>query len=252
MLVASGATQPAVPVYQLNEELVFPDPSLAEDEGLLAVGGDLSPERLVLAYQHGIFPWYSEGRPILWWCPRPRLVLLPDELRVNRSLRKSMRRVPYTLTLDTAFEQVIDACAEAPRADQGGTWITADMRAAYIELHRLGIAHSVEAWRDGELVGGLYGLALGTAFFGESMFARAPDASKIAFATLVHQLQRWSFRLVDCQVVTDHLVRFGAREFALDDFLGRLAVATDERHRRGPWRFEAQTQDAARRGLTVE
>ena len=229
-----------MPVFQLTEDLVFPDPSQAEDEGLLAVGGDLSPERLVLAYQHGIFPWYSEGRPILWWCPQPRLVLMPEELRINRSLRKSMRRAPYRLTLDTAFAEVVDACAKTPRPDQGGTWITRDMRAAYIELHRLGIAHSVEAWQGDTLVGGLYGLALGTAFFGESMFARASDASKIAFATLVTQLRAWSFRLVDCQVVTDHLVRFGAREFGLDDFLGQLQVATHERHRRGPWSFDPE------------
>ena len=236
-----GRNSTAVPVYRLTDELVFPDPALAEDEGLLAVGGDLSPERLVLAYQNGIFPWYSEGRPILWWCPRPRLLLLPEELRVNRSLRKVMRRGPYRVTLDTAFERVIDACAGTKRPDQGGTWITAYMRAAYLELHRLGIAHSVEAWQGDTLVGGLYGLALGAAFFGESMFARAPDASKIAFATLVQQLHRWGFRLIDCQVVTEHLVRFGAREFELDDFLARLEVATAERHRRGPWRFEPET-----------
>lgn len=229
-----------MPVYQLPKDLVFPDPALADEEGLLAVGGDLSPERLVLAYQHGIFPWYSEGRPILWWCPRPRLVLLPEELRINRSLRKTMRRAPYRITIDTAFASVLEACAKTPRPDQGGTWITDDMRDAYIELHRLGIAHSVEAWQGDTLVGGLYGLALGTAFFGESMFALAPDASKIAFATLVQQLAAWSFRLVDCQVVTEHLVRFGAREFELEDFLGRLDVATDERHRKGPWRFEPE------------
>lgn len=229
-----------MPVYQLPKDLVFPDPALADDEGLLAVGGDLSPERLVLAYQHGIFPWYSEGRPILWWCPRPRLVLLPEELRINRSLRKVMRRAPYRITVDTAFDAVLSACAQTPRPDQGGTWITNDMRAAYAELHRLGIAHSVEAWQGDTLVGGLYGLALGTAFFGESMFARAPDASKIAFATLVQQLAAWSFRLVDCQVVTDHLVRFGAREFELGDFLGQLHVATNERHRKGPWSFEPE------------
>ncbi len=227
-----------MPVYQLPKDLVFPDPALADDEGLLAVGGDLSAERLVLAYQNGIFPWYSEGRPILWWCPRPRLVLLPEELRINRSLRKAMRRAPYRITVDTAFDAVLSACAQTPRPDQGGTWITDDMRAAYNELHRLGIAHSVEAWRGDTLVGGLYGLALGTAFFGESMFALAPDASKIAFATLVRQLRAWSFRLVDCQVVTEHLVRFGAREFELGDFLGQLEVATGERHRKGPWRFD--------------
>ncbi len=229
-----------MPVFQLTEELVFPDPALAESEGLLAVGGDLSPERLVLAYQNGIFPWYSQGRPILWWCPSPRLVLLPGELRIGRTLRKRMRKAPYRITLDTAFEAVVDACAGTSRPGQPGTWITDDMRAAYAQLHRLGIAHSVEAWQGDTLVGGLYGLALGTAFFGESMFARAADASKIAFATLVQQLEAWSFRLVDCQVVTEHLVRFGAREFELGDFLGRLDVATGERHRKGPWRFEPQ------------
>ncbi len=233
-----------MPVYQLTEELVFPDPALAEPEGLLAVGGDLSPERLVLAYQQGIFPWYSEGRPILWWCPRPRLLLLPEELRVGRTLRKRMKKAPYRITLDTAFEAVVDACAGTPRPDQGGTWITDDMRAAYAQLHRLGIAHSVEAWDGERLVGGLYGLALGTAFFGESMFARADDASKIAFVTLVHQLRAWSFRLIDCQVVTEHLVRFGAREFELEDFLLRLDVATNERHRKGPWSFEAAVLEA--------
>ncbi|MEM6290188.1 MAG: leucyl/phenylalanyl-tRNA--protein transferase [Myxococcota bacterium] len=228
-----------MPVYQLSEELSFPDPVLAEDDGLLAVGGDLRPQRLILAYQNGIFPWYSEGRPILWWCPRPRLLLLPEELHIGRTLRKTMRKAPYRITLDTAFGQVVEACAKTPRPDQGGTWITEDMKAAYVELHRLGVAHSVEAWDGDRLVGGLYGLALGTAFFGESMFARADDASKIAFATLVQQLRAWSFRLIDCQVVTDHLVRFGAREFALHDFLGRLDQATDERHRPGPWRFDA-------------
>lgn len=237
-----------MPVYQLPKDLVFPDPALADDEGLLAVGGDLSPERLVLAYQNGIFPWYSEGRPILWWCPRPRLVLLPEELRVNRSLRKVMRRAPYRITLDTAFEAVLEACAQTPRPEQGGTWITTDMRSAYVELHRLGIAHSVEAWQGDTLVGGLYGLALGTAFFGESMFARAPDASKVAFATLVQQLRAWSFQLVDCQVVTEHLVRFGAREFELGDFLGQLHVATQERHRKGPWRFDPEVLEAAAAG----
>lgn len=227
-----------MPVYQLSEELCFPHPSLADEGGLLAVGGDLSPERLVLAYSNGIFPWYSEGRPILWWCPAPRLVLFPEDLHVGRSLRKTMRKQPYRITMDRAFERVIDHCAATPRPGQSGTWITAEMRAAYIEMHRLGLAHSVEAWEDETLVGGVYGLALGTAFFGESMFALRPDASKIAFVTLVEQLRRWSFRIIDCQVVTEHLLRFGAHEIELDEFLERIAEATDEPTRRGRWRFD--------------
>lgn len=227
-----------MPVYALTDELRFPHPSQAADGGLLAVGGDLRPERLILAYSHGIFPWYSEGRPILWWCPSPRLVLEPSKLHVPRSLRKTMRREPYRITLDQAFEDVIDACARMPRPDQDGTWITRDLRAAFVRLHHLGIAHSVEAWEGDALVGGLYGLSLGTAFFGESMFARRRDASKVAFVTLVRQLERWGFDLVDCQVVTDHLVRFGAVELELDDFLERLARAVDRPTRRGPWAFD--------------
>ncbi len=233
-----GRKRSSVPVFQLTDDLVFPDPALAAEGGLLAVGGDLRPERLVLAYRNGIFPWYSEGRPILWWSPSPRLLLLPEELHVGRSLRKTMRRAPYRISLDEAFERVIEACASTPRSDQDGTWITDDMRAAYVELHARGVAHSVEAWDGDRLVGGLYGLAIGTAFFGESMFAHAADASKIAFVTLVQQLRAWSFRLVDCQVVTDHLLRFGAREFELDAFLDRLDVAVDETSRPGPWALD--------------
>lgn len=233
-----------MPVFQLTEELEFPDPTLAEDSGLLAVGGDLRPERIILAYQNGIFPWYSEGRPILWWCPAPRLILEPQALHVGRSLRKTMRKVPYRITADTAFDQVIEACAQTPRPDMGGTWITDDMKEAYQRLAALGIAHSIEAWAGDELVGGLYGLSIGTAFFGESMFAQRPDASKIAFVTLVAQLRAWNFDFVDCQVVTDHLVRFGAVEIELDDFLQRLDHATDQPTRRGPWTFDEPEGDA--------
>jgi leucyl/phenylalanyl-tRNA--protein transferase len=227
-----------VPVYSLTDELRFPHPSMASPSGLLAVGGDLRPERLVLAYSHGIFPWYSEGRPILWWCPSPRFVLFPGELEVNRSLRKAVRRAPYRLTVDQSFADVIDACATTPRPGQDGTWITQDMREAYIELHRLGIAHSIEAWIGRLLVGGVYGLSLGHTFFGESMFAWQPDASKIAFVTLVRQLVRWSFDMVDCQVPTEHLARFGAREVPLEEFLARLEVSVREPTRRGPWQFD--------------
>lgn len=230
-----------VPVFALDESLVFPDPSLATPQGLLAVGGDLSPERLELAYREGIFPWYSEGRPILWWSPSPRLVLFPSELVVQRSLKKAIRRAPYRITMDQAFDRVIDACAHAPRPGQDGTWITEAMRAAYVRLHERGIAHSVEAWEGESLVGGLYGVSLGAAFFGESMFAHRPDASKIAFATFVRQLQAWGMQIVDCQVVTDHLLRFGAREIDREAFLQHLRVALLTPDRRGPWRFSPST-----------
>jgi leucyl/phenylalanyl-tRNA---protein transferase len=228
-----------MPVFRLTDALAFPDPELAEDGGLLAVGGDLRPERVVLAYRNGIFPWYSEGRPILWWCPSPRFVLLPDELHVGRSLRRAIKREPYRITLDTAFAAVIDRCGHAPRVGQRGTWITNDVRDAFVELHRRGLAHSVEAWEGERLVGGLYGLAMGTVFFGESMFADAPDASKIAFVRLVEQLRTWGFDLIDCQVHPEHLERFGARYVELDEFMRRLHEGVGHPSRLGPWSFDA-------------
>jgi leucyl/phenylalanyl-tRNA--protein transferase len=230
-----------MPVYALSEELAFPHPSLAEPNGLLAVGGDLSPERLILAYQNGIFPWYSGDNPILWWCPSPRPVLFPEELRIGRSLRKTIRREPYRITMDQVFADVVEECATVPRPGQDGTWITAEMQAAYVQLHELGLAHSVEAWEDDRLVGGLYGVSLGGAFFGESMFARCPDASKLAFVRLVLQLATWGFRLIDCQVETEHLHRFGARDLSLDDFLKRLGLALELQTRRGQWCFDRST-----------
>jgi len=214
-----------MPIFRLTEELVFPPPEMAEPEGLLAVGGDLSEERLVLAYSLGIFPWYSEGSPILWWSPDPRLVLFPDELKVSRSLRQTIKKNIYTATMDTAFEDVIKKCAEVHRADDGGTWITPEMAEAYMELHRRGHAHSVEAWHDGELKGGLYGVALGGAFFGESMFATAPDASKVALAALVKKLSEWGFDIIDCQVTTEFFKGLGARAIPREDFLKRLGRA---------------------------
>ena len=229
-----------MPVYALSEELVFPHPSLATEEGMLAVGGDLSPERVLLAYANGIFPWYSEGRPLMWWCPRPRLVLSPSELRVGRTLRKVLKRRPYRITLDTAFTDVMRACATVPRPDQDGTWITEALAATFTELHEQGVAHSVEAWDGDELVGGLYGLSLGRAFFGESMFAKRPNASKVAFVHLVRQLHAWDFDLVDCQVVTDHMVSFGARTIELDAFLERLERIVGVPTRKGPWVFDAE------------
>jgi leucyl/phenylalanyl-tRNA--protein transferase len=214
-----------MPVFALSDRLSFPPPHLAIKEGLLAVGGDLSVERLLLAYRSGIFPWYSEGEPILWWSPDPRLVLYPDELRISRSLRKVIKKKLFHITFDRAFESVIHGCAVAKRSYGEGTWITDEMKAAYIQLHRQGYAHSVEAWRKNELVGGLYGVAMGRAFFGESMFSRVSNASKVAFVSLVEILREKHFTLIDCQVRTDHLVRFGAREISRKAFLEQLGKA---------------------------
>ena len=211
--------------------------ALSDPAGLLAAGGDLSPARLIAAYRQGIFPWYNAGDPILWWSPDPRMVLLPDELRVPRSLAKLMRRQPYEIRVDSAFRAVMTACAQ-PRAGQAGTWINADIIDAYTQLHALGVAHSVEAWQDGVLVGGLYGIALGRAFYGESMFARTPDASKIAFVHLVRQLQRWQFGMIDCQMNTAHLARFGAREIPRADFIARLESLVNLAAVPTPWRLD--------------
>ena len=195
-----------------RDTLTFPPlaKAMREPNGLLAAGGDLSADRLIQAYRHGCFPWFSEGQPILWWSPDPRTVLFPDELHVSRSLGKLLRQQRYQVSFDRDFAGVIEACA-APRKDADGTWITDDMQKAYIELHARGHAHSVEVWDDGELVGGLYGLAMGQLFFGESMFSRADNASKYGFVTLVRQLQAWGFVLIDCQMPTDHLQSLGAR-----------------------------------------
>ncbi|MDP3008283.1 MAG: leucyl/phenylalanyl-tRNA--protein transferase [Methylococcales bacterium] len=196
-----------------NPTQTFPPLYLAlrEPDGLLAVGGCLSTERLLNAYQRGIFPWYNPDEPILWWSPDPRLVLFPDKLIVSRSLAKTVRKNIFTVTFDNAFEQVITACAE-PRKDSEGTWITSDINQAYINLHHQGYAHSVEVWSDNELVGGLYGVALGQVFFGESMFHTKTDASKVAFVSLVGQLKNWGYQLIDCQVHTRHLASLGAEE----------------------------------------
>lgn len=208
-------------IYRLTEEVAFPHPELAEPEGLLAVGGDLSPQRLLLAYSLGIFPWYNEGEPLLWWSPDPRCVLFPDELKVSRSLAKLLRRQAFRVTSNRAFAAVIDACA-ALRQNCEGTWITAEMREAYCRLHASGYAHSVEAWREGELVGGLYGICLGRCFFGESMFFKETNASKVAFVTLVRQLRDQGFVLVDCQLPSDHLASLGARLLPRNAFLQHL------------------------------
>jgi leucyl/phenylalanyl-tRNA---protein transferase len=225
-----------MPVYRLDERLVFPPPGRGPRRGPIAVGGDLRPERLLLAYSMGIFPW--QGEPLHWHSPDPRMVLLADQLKVSRSLRRTVRRGIFRLSLDTAFAEVMVACATVPRPGQDGTWITPGMVESYTELHRRGVAHSVEAWEGDQLVGGIYGLSLGAAFFGESMFALRADASKVAFVALVEQLRRWSIPLVDCQVYTAHLASLGAREWARSDFLAALRVALDRPTRLGPWRFD--------------
>lgn len=196
--------------------------AMTEPDGLLAVGGDLSPERILNAYRHGIFPWFSPGQPILWWSPNPRAVLFPEKLKVSRSLRRTINHHTYRVTFDTAFEQVIRACAETPRRGQDGTWISEEMQHAYIELHRMGYAHSAESWLGDELVGGLYGMRLGRIFFGESMFSRRTDASKVPFVLLVRKLQAEGVVLIDCQVTTEHLVSLGAEEIARRQFVELL------------------------------
>lgn len=212
-----------------RDSLTFPplNKALHEPNGLLAAGGDLRPERLLQAYRHGCFPWFQDGQPILWWSPDPRTVLFPQEIHLSRSLSKCLRQQRYSVTFDQSFAQVIQACA-APRAYADGTWITTPMQHAYLELHRQGVAHSVEVWRDAELVGGLYGLAIGQLFFGESMFSRADNASKVGFATLVSHLQQWGFVLIDCQMPTEHLHSFGARAISRQDFAGYLQAHLDQ------------------------
>ena len=212
-----------------RDSLTFPplEKALHDPNGLLAAGGDLSPERLVQAYRHGCFPWYQDGQPILWWSPDPRTVLLPDQLHVSRSLAKLMRQGRYQVSFDTDFPAVIAACA-APRDYADGTWITDTMRAAYCELHRRGIAHSVEVRQDGELVGGLYGLAMGQLFFGESMFSRADNASKVGFVTLVNHLRQAGFVLIDCQMPTNHLHSLGAHAISRAEFADYLTRHLDQ------------------------
>jgi leucyl/phenylalanyl-tRNA---protein transferase len=197
------------------------DRALRDPNGLLAAGGDLSPQRLLEAYAHGIFPWFSDEDPLLWWSPDPRMVLFVDELHVSRSLRKVVKSGRFAVTFDRAFAEVMAGCA-GPRADDAGTWITREMHEAYTLLHRLGFAHSVETWRGDRLVGGLYGVAIGRMFYGESMFARESNASKVAFVTLVRHLARWGFEMIDCQMSTDHLASLGAREIPRQEFVGRV------------------------------
>lgn len=222
---------------EMNEPFPPVDRALQEPNGLLAAGGELTTERLLQAYRNGIFPWYSDGEPVLWWSPDPRMVLVPEEIAISRSLRKRLRRKDHEIRTDTSFSDVMLACAE-PREDQAGTWITAEMVSAYAALHRAGYAHCVETWMEGRLAGGLYGVSIGRMFFGESMFSRAPDASKIALAHLARQLERWDFELIDCQMATPHLASLGAREIDRKVFLRAVSELVNYPTRMGAWRFD--------------
>jgi leucyl/phenylalanyl-tRNA---protein transferase len=224
---------------------VFPPPSWASPDGVIAMGGTPDAETLLTAYSQGIFPWPHEGMPLLWFCPDPRFVLVPRQAHLSRSLRKVMRRGDFEVRADTAFGRVIRACAAQPRPGQDGTWITRGIVAGYTALHRQGLAHSIEAWREGRLVGGLYGVSLGAVFFGESMFADEPDASKVCFATLLGNLLRWDFELVDCQSRTEHLATFGAVDWPRPRFLAALDRALRKPTRRGPWTLDLGPAEAA-------
>ena len=225
-----------MPVYQLIPEVsFFPPTEEAEGDGLLAVGGDLTKERLLAAYSKGVFPWYASGQPILWWSPDPRLVLIPEELKISRSLRKALRKQQFEIRFDSAFQQVIKACADV-RTQQGeGTWIIPEMQQAYTELHQDGFAHSVESWLDGELAGGLYGISLGQCFFGESMFSTRNDSSKVALVALVEFSKQVGIKMIDCQMTTSHLLSLGAREIKRKVFLQNLKIHLEEPTLKGSW-----------------
>ncbi|MCP4715931.1 MAG: leucyl/phenylalanyl-tRNA--protein transferase [Deltaproteobacteria bacterium] len=226
-----------MPVYQIPKEIIFPRPDLAEPSGLLAVGGDLSVERLLTAYSLGVFPWYSGDDPILWWSPDPRLMLEPGNLKISRSLQRVLNKKVFSITFDRDFEAVIRSCALTKRKQEDGTWIVDEMISAYIRLHETGFAHSMECWYEDELAGGLYGVSIGSAFFGESMFTERTDASKVALVHLVAALTTWKFDLIDCQVPSDHLLRMGAQEMERTEFLQRLKKAISRPTRRGQWKM---------------
>jgi leucyl/phenylalanyl-tRNA--protein transferase len=224
-----------MPVYILDDDIGFPHPSLADKDGLLAIGGDLSPERLLTAYANGIFPWFNDDSDILWWSSDPRMILLPANFKRSKSLAQSIRNGGFEVRFDEAFERVIHYCASAGVREEEGTWITGDMIDAYMRLHRLGFAHSVETYKDGHLVGGLYGVSLGKAFFGESMFHLARDASKVALSALVDRLTHWEFHLIDAQQRTEHLKSLGAHAIPRKDFLAMLETAISFPTIRGKW-----------------
>jgi leucyl/phenylalanyl-tRNA--protein transferase len=226
-----------MPVYQIPDDLIFPDPELAEDDGLLGVGGDLSPERLLLAYANGIFPWFSKGEPIMWWSPDPRCVLRPEKLKISTSLRQALKKGNYEVRFDTCFEDVVRQCSAAKRKGQRGTWITMEMVQAYIRLHELGYAHSTEVFMDGELAGGLYGISIGMTYSGESMFHLRPEASKIALYHLVERLKAWKFPLIDCQVTNPHLLSLGAEEMPRQEFLKQVVRDRGKPGHKGKWGY---------------
>ena len=222
-------------------DLRFPAVEHATPEGLLAIGGDLQTERLLEAYRHGIFPWYNEGQPILWWSPDPRTVLFPDRLHVSRSLKRSLRPGRFLVTFDRSFDRVVRHCAgPRPQHPEGGTWITPAMIEAYVALHEQGYAHSVETWQGDQLVGGLYGVAIGSAFFAESMFTKVDDASKVALVSLVRQLRAWSFRIIDCQQSSPHVLRLGAEDIPRREYIEHLSKAVTQPGRPGRWEFQAE------------
>jgi leucyl/phenylalanyl-tRNA--protein transferase len=222
-------------VFLLSEKIVFPPPELAGKDGLLAVGGDLSEERLILAYQMGIFPWFSDDSPILWWSPEPRLVLFPSELHISKRLKRISKKDLFEVSFDKAFKEVIVTCATIHKKKHNATWIGKEMIKAYCNLHYSGFAHSVECWQEGNLVGGLYGISLGNIFFGESMFTKISYASKVAFINLVQKIKEWDFKLIDCQMTTRHLMSFGAREIPRQEFLKILEEALKYPTYRGFW-----------------
>ena len=226
-----------MPIFLLSDTLTFPPPHFARKDGLLAIGGDLSRERLLLAYRNGIFPWYSQGEPILWWSPDPRLVLYPEELHISRSLKKIIKRQDFQITTDQAFQQVIEACAKSRLDNRQQTWIVPEMIKAYCRLHQYGYAHSVEAWYRGKLAGGLYGLGIGKCFSGESMFTYVTNASKTAFVYLVTFVKALGYHLIDCQVRTEHLMSLGAREIPRKEFLKQLEKALAFPDLRGKWKL---------------
>jgi leucyl/phenylalanyl-tRNA--protein transferase len=223
-----------MPIFALNEQIIFPPVNLAERSGILAVGGDLSPERLIEAYRRGIFPWYSEGDPIIWWSPDPRFVLFPAETYISKTMRQVLRRKVFEVSFDRDFRAVMRGC-QGPRKREKGTWITEEMMEAYIRLHESGIAHSIETWQNGELTGGLYGISLGRCFFGESMFTRVSNASKAAFITLSMRLRELGFVIIDCQVYTPHLESLGARHITRDEYIAILEEGLKYETIQGSW-----------------
>ena len=226
-----------MPVFLLSDKIEFPPPHLASGHGLLAVGGDLSQKRLLLSYRMGIFPWFSNDEPIMWWSPDPRLVLYPREIKISKTLKKIIRKNVFKVTMDLAFRDVVHHCADVRLKKDEGTWIVKDMMDAYCRLHESGFAHSVEAWHQGELVGGLYGVSLGRCFFGESMFTRISNASNVALVKLVEYLNTLSFDMIDCQITTDHLIRFGAREVSRARFLAQLKKSLETPTKKGKWQM---------------